>query len=44
MKKLLTVLLLGLLFLSCGKKEEEKAPKENGKFGKNARGWRENEN
>ena len=31
MKKLLTVLLLGLLFLSCGKKEEEKAPKENGK-------------
>ena len=25
MKKLLTVLLLGLLFLSCGKKEEEKA-------------------
>ena len=31
MKKLLTVLLLGLLFLSCGKKEEEKASKENGK-------------
>ena len=31
MKKLLTVLLLGVLFLSCGKNEGEKTPKENGK-------------
>jgi len=27
MKKLLTVLLLGVLFLSCGKNEGEKTPK-----------------
>ena len=31
MKKLLTILLLGVLFLSCGKNEGEKTSKENGK-------------
>ena len=31
MKKLLTFLLLGVFFLSCGKNEGEKTPKENGK-------------